>query len=409
MKNISLYEGNFGLERETLRVDERGRLAQTPHPFPDDENITRDFCENQVELITPVCGSIEEAVAALEELDRRTCEAISRNGERLWLYSNPPHINSEDDIPIAQFSGIQASKKNYRVALQYRYGKRLMLLSGVHFNFSFTDDWLEEMYGKGASGQEFKNKLYLRLYKQLMRHSWLLVLLTASSAYYDLSFDRDGASGAVRGRYSSIRNSERGYWNSFIPTFDHTDLDSFCLSILEYIQKSILFSVSELYLPIRLKPKGLNSIGNLSDKGVDHIELRMFDLVPGKPLGVDPDDLRFAHLLMLYLLTLPDTEFTEEQQIEAVRTHQAAALYDTDPGLTGRAEKLLTDIAEHFKGDVYAERLIAYQLDKLRGSRDERFENYYDRGEKNVRAAGIFKRGEHRPVRCSETIFCSQR
>ena len=30
------FEGNFGLERESLRVTEAGRMAQTPHPFPPD-------------------------------------------------------------------------------------------------------------------------------------------------------------------------------------------------------------------------------------------------------------------------------------------------------------------------------------------------------------------------------------
>ena len=39
-------EGNFGLEREALRVTKDGRMAQTPHPFPPDHpRIVRDFCE----------------------------------------------------------------------------------------------------------------------------------------------------------------------------------------------------------------------------------------------------------------------------------------------------------------------------------------------------------------------------
>ena len=64
-----LFEGKFGIERETLRLDSFGRLAQTPHPFGEDPHITRDFCENQIELVTPVCNSIDEAVDALAELD----------------------------------------------------------------------------------------------------------------------------------------------------------------------------------------------------------------------------------------------------------------------------------------------------------------------------------------------------
>ena len=48
--NSHLFEGKFGIERETLRVNSFGRLAQTPHPFGNDPHITRDFCENQIEL-----------------------------------------------------------------------------------------------------------------------------------------------------------------------------------------------------------------------------------------------------------------------------------------------------------------------------------------------------------------------
>ena len=39
------FDGNFGLEREALRVTGAGRMAQTPHPFPPDHpRIVRDFC-----------------------------------------------------------------------------------------------------------------------------------------------------------------------------------------------------------------------------------------------------------------------------------------------------------------------------------------------------------------------------
>ena len=375
MNKALYYEGNFGLERETLRVDKYGRLAQTRHPFPESRYITRDFCENQVELITPVCGSVDEAVSVLGELDRQTREALAPMGEDIWLYSNPPHIETEDDIPIACFEGAMASKKNYRVALQWRYGKRLMLLSGVHFNFSFTDRWLEEMYGEQASSQEFRNSLYMRLYKQLMRSTWLLVLLTASSPYYDLSFDGDGKGGAQLSRYASIRNSERGYWNGFLPVLDHTDLDSFCVGIIEYIQKSILFSVSELYLPVRLKPGGVNTIENLAQNGVDHIELRMFDLVPEGQFGTEPRDLKFAHLLMLYLLSLPDFDFTESLQAAAVEDHKRAALREPPEELIERGKAVLADMKTYFAGDDYAQGLIAYEQEKLLNRPLK--ENYY--------------------------------
>ena len=40
--------------------------------FPDDPNRDRDFCENQVELITDVCGSVEKVFRQLDDLHCRT-------------------------------------------------------------------------------------------------------------------------------------------------------------------------------------------------------------------------------------------------------------------------------------------------------------------------------------------------
>ncbi len=378
MAKRSIFKGNFGLERETLRVDKNGALSQTPHPFGLEKNITRDFCENQVELITPVCASVDEALNELKKLDERASQTISKIGERFWLYSNPPHIETEDDIPIAVFTGAQSAKSDYRLALQMRYGKRLMLLSGIHFNFSFSSEFLDEL-SKGKSDRKFKDSLYLRLYKQLMRHSFLLVLVTASSAYYDRSFDKDGEYGTVLSKYSSFRNSERGYFNTFVPILDHTDIKSFCKSVDYYIQKGMLFSASELYLPIRIKPRGENSLAALKDNGVDHIELRMFDINPKAPLGIDGRDLNFAHLLIIYLTTLPDFEFTEELQMQAIMDHQNAALLETEPEIINRAERILSDMLKYFSGEKEALDVINYEISKLSQNTEERFENYYRR------------------------------
>ncbi len=217
MKNsVNFYKGKFGLERETLRVDSHGRLAQTPHPFGNDEHITRDFCENQVELVTSVCESIGDALAALAELDEKTRNVLAENGENIWLYSNPPHFDSEADIPIADFVGDHSSKRSYREVLEQKYGKRLMLFSGIHFNFSFSEEFLRELNTNNEDFRHFRDALYLRLYKQLMLHSFLLVLLTASSPYYDASLDGDGKSGIILSEYSSLRNSKRGYPDSGI-------------------------------------------------------------------------------------------------------------------------------------------------------------------------------------------------
>ncbi len=361
------YSGKFGIERETLRVDSQGRLARTAHPFGDDEHITRDFCENQIELVTPVAGSIREALGYLAELDERARKKLAENCESIWLYSNPPHFDSEDEIPIADFTGDLSSKRAYREVLKKKYGKKLMLFSGIHFNFSFPDELLHELNTDNEDFRAFKDKLYLRLYKQLMLHSYLLVLLTAASPYYDASLDKDGKSGIIMSEYSSLRNSKRGYWNKLLPILDHRDLRTFTGSIKKHIVTGSLYSASELYLPIRLKPKGVNSLENLAANGVDHIELRMFDLDPSAPLGIDGRDLEFAHLLILYLLSLPDIDFTPDLQEKAVSEHKNAAWLDPDAELLERAESVIEEMEKHFGDNEKAIEIISFEKEKISG------------------------------------------
>ena len=359
------YSGKFGIERETLRTDNHGRLAQTPHPFDDDEHITRDFCENQIELVTPVCSSIDDALAALAELDKKTRNVLAQNNESIWLYSNPPHFDSEDDIPIADFTGDHSSKRAYREVLQRKYGKKLMLFSGIHFNFSFASEFIHELNTENVDFHIFRDDLYLKLYKQLMTHSWLLVLLTAASPYYDASLDKDGQSGIIKSEYSSIRNSRRGYWNKFLPIIDHSTLRTFTDSIKKHIVTGSLYSASELYLPIRLKPKGINSLENLAENGVDHIELRMFDLNPSAPLGIDKRDLEFAHLLILYLISQPDFEFTPELQEKAVTDHKNSALIEPDTSLLERGEAILESMKEYYSDNENAVEIIEFEKNKI--------------------------------------------
>lgn len=362
-----IFEGKFGLERETLRIDKNGHLAQTLHPF-DDENLSRDFCENQLEIITPVCDSIDEVMTSLENLYKKARAVLNRNGETLWLYSNPPHIDSESEIPIAQYDGSLSAKHNYRIRLARRYGKRMMLYSGIHFNFSFSDKYLE-------SFDTDKNTLYFRLLKQVNRYSWLLVLLTAASPMYDLSFDEDGANGTVFSGFSSMRNSRRGYWNQFVPQLDYSDLSAYIQSIQNYIKKGILFSAGELYLPVRLKPRGENSLESLRSDGVDHIELRMFDLNPLEKPGVAKKDLEFAHLFLIYLLNQEDFDFTPELQERAIANHKSAALYNISEVMIENvpikkaANDFLDKMEVFFSDTPETYNIIAYQRNKLNGER----------------------------------------
>ena len=80
---------------------------------------------------------------------------------------------------------------------------------------------------------------------------------------------------------------------------------------------------------------------------------------------------------MLWLLEQPDAPFTEEEQYEAVRKHQAAALYDAPEELKLRAAEILADMKAHYSADADASELIVYEQDKLFSDRNSRAVNYY--------------------------------
>ena len=215
-----ILQAEFGLERESLRVIVDGTLAQTKHPFPGHRNIDRDFCENQIEIIGDVFNEPEPMNAQLNRLQDEIDSQLIKDGEVLWAFSNPPKISGEDEIPVAEFGGSQRGKSEYRNYLAAKYGKKKMLFSGIHLNFSFAEPLLRASFEQSGEHdfQEYKNDLYLKLARRLTQYAWLVVYLTAASPVLDESF------GIESGKYSSVRCSELGYWNTFTPILDYTDL-----------------------------------------------------------------------------------------------------------------------------------------------------------------------------------------
>lgn len=299
-----IFDGNFGLEKESLRILENGKLSHSPHPFPDDEHIVRDFCENQTEINTSVHTSIKGALDELTfhtERIQKKLQTLSQR-EYLWPFSNPPYIENEQDIPVAVFEGVQVSKTAYRDYLSEKYGRYKMTFSGIHVNYSFSEELLKADFSlqETTDYTDYKNQLYLDLAKGLAVYGWILVAVTAASPILDSSFvekgvyDRDVFTGMA-----SVRCSEMGYWNQFAPLFDYESIASYADSIQKYVDNGLLKTASELYYPIRLKPKGENNLDTLRESGVNHIELRMYDLNPLTEAGVEEKDILFAQLLMV--------------------------------------------------------------------------------------------------------------
>ena len=397
----NIHKGEFGLEKESLRIDCNGFLSHTKHPIEEHRYITRDFCENQIELITDVFDNVDDVLQHLKQLQTgvlQTLQQLETGKELLWPFSNPPYVKGEEDIPIAQFEEAQQEKTQYRHYLAEKYGKRKMLFSGIHLNYSFADEMLKEGYRMLLSRKEkdgsqpavstyqsYKNDLYLQLAQKTTLYSWFIVYLTAASPVMDASFLFSFADSAheiwkeedLTG-YASARCGELGYWNDFTPVFNYQNLETYIQSIESYVQYGQLRSVSELYYPVRLKPRGENSLKHLKEKGINHIELRMLDVNPLSPIGLMKEDIEFLHYFMLYLLGQENMELTKEEQMNAIVNEKQAAKFDDSQvfieGSNGNSKpirqvalEILQNMEEFYVslGESAALESIRYQKDKL--------------------------------------------
>ncbi|MDO4465729.1 MAG: hypothetical protein Q4C49_01830 [Bacillota bacterium] len=326
-----ILKGNFGLEKESLRITQDGYMAHTGHPFVGDKHIVRDFSENQIEINTSVESTAEDAVASLYRYTVKIQKKLAENGELLWPFSSPPYIRNENDIPIAFFEEPYSSQVKYREYLSDRYGRYKMSFSGIHVNYSFSDELLEADFALSSYSdfQKYKNDLYLVLAERAASYSWILTAVTAASPYLDSSFVEKGVYGknSFNGM-ASTRCSELGYWNYFTPIFDYSSLEAYCDKIEWFVKQELIVSPSELYYPVRIKPKGVNSLERLKHDGVDHIELRMFDLNPLCKEGIDIRDLKFAQLLLVYLASSPRQTYEQKDQVNSSQNFKNAAHYD---------------------------------------------------------------------------------
>ncbi|MCW3789148.1 bifunctional glutamate--cysteine ligase GshA/glutathione synthetase GshB [Plebeiibacterium sediminum] len=329
--------GQFGLEKENVRVNENGRLALTKHPIAFEDRsthpyITTDFSESQIEMITPPCNSIHSALQHLDAIQHVVLNELK--DEYLWPQSLPPELPEENQIPIAEFAN-DAAQNDYRELLAIKYGKTKQMISGLHFNFSFNERLIGELYNAQKSElslEEFRNAVYLKTVRQLLRNRWIYVLLYGFSpiSVSDQQFHCEPNSSSVDtfNNRLSIRNSCYGYKNHEEIFPDYTSLMSYCLSLETLIKNGRLASQKELYAPVRIK---------FDENGtrISHIEIRFLDINPLVSTGVSKEQLHLLHLIILAgLIVHEETESSKHNWQEiADRNHNTVALNGLNPDI----------------------------------------------------------------------------
>lgn len=337
-----------GVERESLRVTERGKIAQSDHPKAlgsalTHPSITTDFSEALIELVTPPTHCLQELKSSLQELHQFVYQHLDH--ELLWPASMPVSISDENEIRLAEYgkSNIAKMKQVYRRGLCYRYGRMMQIISGIHYNFSLPRDWfasLQKHSGDTADPQEFINASYFSLMQNYLEHYWLLMYLFGASPVCALSSVKGKAPEYLEkwdetsyfGPYAtSLRMSGLGYSNSsqacICVSRDHIDhyvKDLLALTRQPYpayveiglkdekggykqLNTSLLQIENEYYSAIR--PKQVTRSGErpavaLQKRGVEYIEVRCMDVNPFMPEGMDSEQAAFVDVFLIWCMLL---------------------------------------------------------------------------------------------------------
>jgi glutamate--cysteine ligase len=350
-----------GIERECLRVDQSGKIAQTDHPKALGASlthpyITTDYSEALLELITPPSNDIDQTFAQLQDIHRFVVNHI--DDELLWPMSMPCFIANEDDIRIAQYgsSNVAQMKQTYRKGLKNRYGSMMQAIAGIHYNFSLPEEFwklLHEQRNSGLSLGEFQSESYMHLVRNVKRFVWVVTYLFGASPAMcksflqgretEFGFEEFGKGSAFLPNATSLRMSDLGYTNSA-----QSALNIQYGSLTQYIERlrnairtesteyqaigvkvdgeykqlnhNILQIENELYAPVRPKQvakSGEKPTDALENRGVLYVELRALDVNPFSPYGITKEQMRVLDLFLLYCLFNEETELTHEQQEEA--------------------------------------------------------------------------------------------
>ncbi|OMH39710.1 glutamate--cysteine ligase [Motiliproteus sp. MSK22-1] len=396
-----------GIEKEGLRVDCKGRLAQTDHPQSlgsalTNSRITTDYSEALLEFITPVFADVEQAISFLEELHRYTFKHLE--GETIWSGSMPCHLSGPDEVPIARFgsSNIGRMKHIYRVGLEHRYGKVMQTIAGIHYNFSLPQSFwpiYQKICNDQSDIQDFQSASYFALIRNFRRYSWLLIYLFGASPAVSRSFT-NGNEGRLQlldpeTLYSpyatSLRMSDLGYSNQAQAALNvcYNHLDNYVKTLSDAIKtpypdyerigvkvdgqyrqlnSNLLQIENEYYSDIRPKrviQSGEKPIRALKDRGVEYVEVRNTDINPYLPVGIDAQQSRFLDSFLLFCLFLGNDDISDEECDRIKQNHHRVAWQGRDPQLklqTDTGEILLTDQARELLNQILP---VAELLDSL--------------------------------------------
>lgn len=355
-----ILQANFGIERESLRVDRQGKLAHTPHPSRLGARsfhpyIQTDFCEFQMELITPVAKSTTEARRLLGAITDVAGRSISKD-ELLWPLSMPPRIKAQE-IQVAQLEN--EFERHYRNYLAEKYGTKLQAISGIHYNMELGKDLVEALFQESDQIDmiAFKNALYLKLAQNYLRYRWVTTYLFGAAPVAEQGFFDQEVPEPVR----SFRNSDHGYVNKEEIQVSFASLEDYVSAIENYIEQGDLIAEKEFYSAVRFRGQKVNR--SFLDKGITYLEFRNFDLNLFERIGISQNTMDTVHLLLLAFLWLDAPENVDQALAQGHALNEKIALSHPLEPLPSEAETqnittALDQLVQHFGLGDYHQGLV---------------------------------------------------
>jgi glutamate--cysteine ligase len=376
-KNIGKLKGiRRGIEKESLRVDQKGLLSQADHAQGlgsklTSPSITTDYSEALLEFITPALTTPEAALDHLDDVHRFTYSQI--DGELLWTSSMPCILPNDSDIRLADYgtSNIAKMKTVYREGLSNRYGRGMQTIAGIHYNFSMSDSFWEYWHQEqrsNASLQDFKTESYFALIRNFHRYSWMLLYLFGASPALCQTFLQGKKhnlqtlhEGTLYEPYAtSLRMGDLGYQSDaqedLLVCYNH--LSTYIESLHEAIttphpdyqdiglkdadgnykqlNTALLQIENEFYSTIRPKRtigSGEAALNALLDRGIEYIEVRALDLNPYLPLGLDKTQMRFLDTFLTFCLLQPSPLFDHAECLNNKENLTITVTQGRDPEL----------------------------------------------------------------------------
>ena len=350
-----------GIEKESLRAQPSGALALTPHPLAlgsalTHPSITTDFSESQVELVTGVNTGVQAAIDELTQIHQFTYQTMQAQGdEMLWVSSMPCGLPTDETIPVARFgsSNVGRAKSVYRLGLSHRYGRRMQTISGIHYNWSFPGVTSQEYFGQIRN---FRRQSFLLLYlfgaspavcaSFLAGRQHELQALSSDTMYMpygtSLRMGRLGYQSDAQASLAVSYNSLEGYAASLqdaltrpYPAYEKVGVQN-PGGDYNQLATTLLQIENEFYGTIRPKRvifPGERPLHALRERGVEYIEVRLMDLDPFEPVGINTQTMRFLDVFLLHCLT-SDSPPDSAQEIAALaRNQHRTAARGREPGL----------------------------------------------------------------------------